>query len=57
MEKITIKPARAGLIVRDPVTFEPLPAEGAEKPRDQYWLRRLRDGDVIEVDKPAGEQE
>lgn len=57
MEKITIKPARAGLIVRDPVTCEPLPAEGAEKPRDQYWLRRLRDGDVIEVDKPAGEQE
>lgn len=44
-ETIRIKP-RTGLIVRDPGTFEPLAIEGEDKPRNQYWQRRLRDGDV-----------
>jgi hypothetical protein len=45
-DTIRIKP-RAGLIVRDPVTFLPLAVEGEVRPRfDQYWQRRLRDGDV-----------
>lgn len=35
-----------GLTVRDPETRTPLPPEGAEKPRNGYWLRRLQDGDV-----------
>lgn len=35
-----------GLIVRDPETREALPADGAEKPANSYWLRRLADGDV-----------
>lgn len=43
-----IKP-KLGLIVRDPVTFRPLAVEGENKPRDQYWMRRLRDGDVVKV--------
>lgn len=34
--------------VRDPARGDYLPAEGREVPRDQYWLRRLRDGDVRE---------
>lgn len=32
------------LVVRDPVTKEPLPAEGATKPRSRYWLRRVAEG-------------
>lgn len=47
-ETIRIKP-RAGLIVRDPETFQILATEGEVKRNSQYWQRRLRDGDVIEV--------
>lgn len=47
-ETITVKPA-PGLVVRDPATRQALPAEGAEVPRNTYWMRRLRDGDVIEA--------
>ncbi len=43
---IRIKP-KLGLIVRDPVTYRPLAVDGEDKPRDQYWMRRLRDGDVV----------
>jgi hypothetical protein len=43
---IHIKP-KLGLIVRDPVTYRPLAVDGEDKPRDQYWMRRLRDGDVV----------
>lgn len=35
------------LLVRDPDTKRALPAEGAEVPRNQFWLRRLRDRDVV----------
>lgn len=45
---LTLKP-RAGLIVRDPETRLPLAAAGEVKPRMSYWLRRLSDGDVVEV--------
>lgn len=49
-----IKPSSPDLVVVDPVTREQLPADGAEKPRDTYWLRRLREGDVVELEaKPA----
>ncbi len=48
--KIKIKPNN-GLIVRDPLTGKPLVAEGEEKPRNSYWLRRLRDKDVVLVSK------
>jgi Protein of unknown function (DUF2635) len=53
-----IKP-KPGLIVRDPVTYRPLAVEGEDKPRDQYWMRRLRDGDVVPVEQsePDGEVE
>jgi hypothetical protein len=49
---IFVRPVSPGLIVRDPITRQPLPSEGAEKPRDTYWLRRLADGDVVEVAPP-----
>lgn len=45
----TFKPASADLVVRDPITRLPLPAEGEVKPLDTYWSRRLVDGDVVMV--------
>lgn len=51
-----LKPA-PGVIVRDPVTYRPLAVEGEDKPRwDQYWLRRLRDGDVVRVENEPDER-
>lgn len=55
---LTIKPAPGPdgkpLTVRDPVTMLPLAAEGEVKPRDTYWLRRFKGGDVVETTlKPA----
>jgi hypothetical protein len=44
-----IKPARDNVMVRDPVTRKPLADAGELKPRNSYWHRRLRDGDVIET--------
>lgn len=47
-----IKPA-PGLKVRDPITKLHLPEAGITvSETDTYWVRRLRDGDVVEV-KPA----
>lgn len=52
MKTAILKPAE-GATVRDPDTFEKLPAEGAEKPLTSYWLRRLEQGDVISVEPAA----
>lgn len=41
-----IKPA-PGRVVTDPATGLHLPAEGQEVVEDQFWTRRLNDGDVI----------
>lgn len=43
---------KAGLLVRDPATGEPLPEAGREVSQDLYWMRRLQDGDV-EADMSA----
>lgn len=51
-KEIYVKPAREGLVVRDVVTGQSLPAEGASVPRSSYWMRRLRDGDVVEAKPP-----
>lgn len=47
-----IKP-REGLIIRDPNSFEPLLAEGEDKPQTAYWLNHLKNGDVIVVEETA----
>lgn len=48
-----IKP-KAGLIIRDPESFEQLAAAGEEKPETAYWLNHLKAGDVELVsDKSA----
>lgn len=49
MTDFVIKPA-PGKAVRDPRTMKLLARDGEKKPRNIYWLRRLKDGDVIEVD-------
>ncbi|MGG5811469.1 DUF2635 domain-containing protein [Falsiroseomonas sp. CW058] len=41
-----------GLTVPDPQLRDHLPATGREVPRSDYWMRRLRDGDVIETVTP-----
>jgi len=50
-DQIFIKPAD-GLTVRDPFTQRPLAPQGERKLRNAYWLRRLKDGDVVKT-KPA----
>ncbi|SIT50441.1 conserved hypothetical protein [Paraburkholderia piptadeniae] len=48
-----VKPA-PGLKVRDPVLKDYLPDEGREVGDfDLYYIRRLRDGDVVLVDEAA----
>jgi hypothetical protein len=42
-----------GRMTRDPHTMALLPPEGREvKDGDVFWLRRLRDGDVIKEPPP-----
>lgn len=48
-----IKPAKAGLLVKDPETRKPLKAAGEEKPRTAYWLRRINDKSVVVVKATA----
>lgn len=48
MKKTTLIIPRAGLKLRDPKTGKPIPAEGilVRGPLDNFWHRRLKDGDV-----------
>ncbi|OPY15612.1 MAG: hypothetical protein A4E66_00016 [Syntrophus sp. PtaB.Bin001] len=46
-DQMFLKPAKDGLLVRDPDTGKALAAEGEYKPRSTYWIRRLKTGDVI----------
>lgn len=44
-----IKPA-PGMLIRHPVTRDLLPESGMDvDDNDRYFLRRLRDGDVVQV--------
>lgn len=46
-----LKPSKEGLLVRHPQTKRPLKQEGEEVKKSTYWLRRLKEGSVIEVNK------
>jgi hypothetical protein len=41
-------------VVREPWTHRVLPPEGREVPEDQFWMQRLRDGDVELAEPPHG---
>ena len=47
-----VKPAPPRM-VRDPLTRQLLPEEGREVPDNQFWRRRLRDGDVVPMTAAA----
>jgi hypothetical protein len=53
MRTIFVKPA-AGRRVLDPDATPPapLPAEGKSVPKAAYWLRRIKEGSVIESSPP-----
>lgn len=57
MSNVYVTPAKDAegnaLRVPDPHTGTVLPAGGAWKPRHQYWLRRIRAGDVTEGEPTA----
>ena len=50
-----VKPA-PGLSIRDPDLKDLLPASGRFVPDTDYWLRRVRDNDVIEAEAPAEDE-
>lgn len=54
-ENFLIKPA-PGLRIADPKTGVYLPEKGAVMPRNAFWLRRLKDGDVVEIKNPDSVQ-
>jgi hypothetical protein len=61
MPQVKVKPAKQGLLVRDPKSLKFLPAEGALVDLDTtYWNRRLRSGDIVIVEEapaePAGKK-
>ncbi|WP_225548136.1 DUF2635 domain-containing protein [Chromobacterium violaceum] len=47
-----VKP-KDGFAIRDPDLLDLLPAAGREVPDSDYWLRRLRDGDVVQATADA----
>lgn len=46
---LKIKPA-PGRTVRDPQTMKLLAVDGETKPQTSFWLRCLKDGDVLPVE-------
>lgn len=51
-ETMYIKPARNGVLLRNPATGEIIPPEGATVtlgPYRVFWLRRIKDGDALAV--------
>ncbi len=55
MREIKIKPTTKDLLVRDPITRVPLKASGEVKPRNAYWLRRILDDSVVEINSKKRE--
>ena len=51
-ETMYVKPARDGVLLRNPATGESIPPEGAAVtlgPYRVFWLRRIKDGDALAV--------
>lgn len=49
MAKRFVKPARKGLVVRRPGNGRALPDEGDWVTWNAYWMRRKREGSVVEA--------
>lgn len=47
-----VKPARVGLVVRQPHNGKPLPDEGDFVNWSGYWMRRKAEGSIVEVKPP-----
>lgn len=48
---------KAGLLVRDPATKRPVPAEGQRvKSHEDYWVRRANDGDGTLGENPPAKK-
>lgn len=56
MDNVFVTPARDAdgkpMVVPDPHTFKPLGADGEWKPLSPYWVRRIRDQDVVAGEPP-----
>lgn len=50
---ITVKPAVPGSLVRDPVRKDYIEQLGRQVEKSEYWARRLRDNDVIQIGGPV----
>lgn len=51
MNNVYLKPRRVddkAVLIRDPQTGKPLDAAGEWKPLNQFWSRRLAQGDVVD---------
>ena len=53
---ITIKP-KEGMVVRDPITKQKLPAAGLQVLQNSYWTKKLRDGDIVLVSEKQSKPE
>ncbi len=51
-----VKPVE-GRTVADPYQGDDLPAAGRDVEANQYWFRRVADGDVVEAEPPAQPEE
>lgn len=49
MRTMYVKPEK-GRRIRDPRTGQPIPEKGLNVPVDKFWMRRLADYDVSEVE-------
>ncbi len=51
---LNVRPRHADLLVRNPDnSMAPLAVAGETVPDNEYWRRRLKDGDVLEVKAEA----
>lgn len=55
MSRIFVKPKK-GMLVRDPISKQMLPENGKAVTKSTYWLRRIKDGDVVLTTKGGVEK-
>lgn len=55
-QTMVVKP-KENLKIVDPVTGRALPPEGAKVVQSSYWLRRIAEGDVIEMQEQTKSEE